>query len=438
MKITSLSLRTTSVLALGIALVGVATAQKPTAPVLNSNPGARYTVFLNFTGFNYSGTWSGGTPGNVPAYTQDADPTTFNAAEVAAIKDAWARTAQAYVGFNINVTTVDPASSSLTDAQKKTFYDNTQYLTHTVIGGSNGWYGNAGGVSFLGVAQQATTSQGRRTNWVFPVDGTGTSPKYVSTAVTHEVGHHLRLSHQTDENNGAGYSSNNNASGNGSYGPIMGASYNAQRTVWRQGKAGVNDNDVAELQLNANIGSLLDSGIGHSIGTATALSVNPDGTINSGVSKGWIMPKASTGYSAVGEDSYTKDYFSFTTNGGAISLTANDGSSFLEAGVADPGATMNSVLRILDINGTVLGTSTTDITTLKHTWSGNLGAGTYYAQVVSPGAFTSSYEPDSRYFNMGAYFISGSGFSSVPEPGTMIALAGGVGLLLRRRRKSSK
>ena len=130
-----------------------------------------------------------------------------------------------------------------------------------------------------------------------------------------------------------------------------------------------------------------------------------------------------------------KDFFSFFSTGGAISMTATDGSSFLQAGVADPGATMRSVLRILDINGTVLGTSTEDATTLNHTWNGSLAAGQYIAQVVSYGDYISSYEPDSRYFNMGAYFLSGSGFSPVPEPTTFIVMLGGIGLLLRRKRK---
>lgn len=410
-------------------------AQHPLAPQLSSNPGARYTVFLDFSGFNYNGTWGGKTPGNVPAYTQDSDATTFNSAEITSIKEAWARTAVAYVGFNVNVTTIDPATAGMTDAQRQTWYDQTQYVTHTIIGGSYNWYGAAGGVSYVGIAQQATTSAGRRTNWIFPVNGTGTGAKYVAAATIHEDGHHLRLSHQHDEASGAEYSTNNNAQGNGSYAPIMGASYYSQRGTWRVGKAGTNANDVAELQNNTNIGSLLDSGIGHTIASATSLAVNGDGTINAALAKSWIMPMASTGYSAIGENSYTKDYFKFQSNGGVISLTANDGSQFLQAGVADPGATMRCVLRILDVNGNVVATGSEDATTLLHTWTGNLAVGTYYAQVVSYGDYISAYEPDSRYFNMGAYFLSGSGFAPVPEPATCVALMGGLGVLLQRRKK---
>ncbi|HLO98392.1 MAG TPA: PEP-CTERM sorting domain-containing protein [Fimbriimonas sp.] len=421
----------TSLCALSLAF---ASAQHPVAPSLSSNPGAQYTIFLNFSGFDYSGTWAGGTPGNVPAYTQDGDATTFTTDEVNAIKETWARVSQAYIGFNINVTTVDPAPSNLNDAQRKDYYDNTQYLTHTIIGGSYNWYGAAGGVSYVGVAQDPTTVNGMRTNWVFPANGTGTTPKYMTAAIIHEDGHHLRLWHQSDENNGGGYSSNNGAVGDGSYAPIMGVSYYSQRGTWRVGKAGVNDNDVAELQKNTNIGPLLDSGIGHSMATATALAIATDGTVDSSLASGWIMPTAESGYSAT---SYTTDFFKFYSDGGPLSLTAHDGTQFLQEGVADPGATMRSVLEILDINGTVVGTATEDASTLNHIWNGTLGTGEYYARVRSYGAYVSSYEPDSQYFNMGAYFLSGSGFSAVPEPATMVALLGGVGLLLKRRRKSA-
>ena len=427
--------RTLLTVALGICLVGVACAQHPIAPSLSSNPGAKYSIFLDFAGFKYNGNWGGHTPGNVPAYTIDADPSTFNTAEVAAIKEAWVRTAQAYVGFNINVTTVDLATPGLSDALRQTFYDNTQYMTHTIIGGTYNWFGASGGVSYVGVAQQATTTNGMRTNWVFPVNGTGTNPKSVSSATTHEDGHHLSLQHQTDENNGGGYSSNNGASGNGSYAPIMGTTYNSQRATWRLGKPGTNANDVSVLESNLDIGPLLDSGVGHTLATASTLAVNLDGTINAAMAKSFIMPKSTTGYSAVGENSYTKDYFAFLSNGGPITLTANDGSEFLQLGIADPGATMRSILRILDGNGNVLGTSSEDSTTLVHTWSGNLGVGTYYAQVVSYGAYVSNYEPNSNYFNMGAYFLSGSGFSPVPEPTSILAMLGGIGFLVVRKRK---
>ncbi|MBL8059829.1 MAG: PEP-CTERM sorting domain-containing protein [Chthonomonas sp.] len=407
---------------------------QPIPPALSSRPGAQYTIYLNFAGFNYSGTWANRTPGNVPAFTLDGDATTFTSAEMQRIRETWARAAAAFVGFNINVTTVDPAPAGLTHAERKTWYDNTQYLTHTILGGSNSWYGSAGGVSYVGIAEQATTTNGRRTNWVFPAGGSGTSAKAMGFVAAHEDGHHLGLPHQHDENTGGEYSSNGGASGDGSYAPIMGTAYNSQRATWRVGTTGTNVNDVAVLLNNLNIGPLIDDGISHTMASATPMAVLANGTSNAAQNRGWILPRAETNYAAEGANAYTKDFFKFRTLGGTVSLTANDGTSFLIAGVADGGATMRSSLRIFNSSGSLVGVATESASTLVHTWTGSLTAGDYYAEVTSVGAYTSGYEPNARYFNMGAYFITGSGLAPVPEPVSLISLGAGLVVILRRRR----
>jgi len=446
------SLRAFSVSVLSLALAGLSLAElHPQAPQLSSNANAKYTLYLDFSGFNYDGQWgnTGRTPGNVPAYTTDGDNSTFNTAEKTAITNTWARYVNAYAGFNINVTTVDPAAAGLADAQRQSFYDQKQYMMHTVLGGTYNWYGSSGGVSYVATAQNANVLTGRHTNWVFPVNGSGTSDKGMAAAGIHEDGHGLSLNHQHDEHklainpndpNGE-YSSNNNSNGNGSYGPLMGTTYNSQRGTWRVGAAKYGDaNDVAVLESNGAMGPLLDDNIGHSFATATSLAVAGSSVdVTSSRSKGFIMPKSSAGYSAgsgVGdEDVYTKDYYSFRAAGGAVTLVAHDGNSLLQAGVADPGATMRAVMRIYDKNHNLVGTATEDTSTLVHTWSGTLATGDYFAQIVSYGAFVSAYEPDSRYFNMGGYFLTGSGLAQpVPEPASLIAIAAGVGALLRRRR----
>ena len=47
----------------------------------------------------------------------------------------------------------------------------------------------------------------------------------------------------------------------------------------------------------------------------------------------------------------------------------------------------------------------------------------------------SSHETNAPYFNMGGYFLTGSGIQAVPEPASMLALALGATALLRRRKK---
>ena len=255
-------------------LAGGAFAAGPSAPELASRPGAAYTIYMNFSGFEYNGTWggTGKTPGNVPAYTTDGDATTFSATELNNIRQVWARTAQKYSGFDVNVTTIDPAVAAgraSSDAQRQAYYDATPRAMHTVIGGTSAWFGSAGGVSYVGTTQYGGYTGGFHTNWVFPNSSAG-NLRYLAEATAHENGHGLSLSHQKDQITGAEYSSNNGANGNGSYAPIMGNSYSSQRGAWREGNAAGNgQNDVATLLSNGGMGSLLEDGIGHSLATAT-------------------------------------------------------------------------------------------------------------------------------------------------------------------------
>ena len=440
-----------------VAGVAIAPAQvHPAAPALNSNPGATYTLYLNFGGFDYrsvvnnngagyaNGTWgyTQKSPGIVPSYDTDGDLTSFSTAEVDQIKKTWAQYANAYRGFNINVTTVDPAAAVVGDAAKHAFYDQAQHVQQTIIGGSYTWFGSAGGVSYVGTTQSANTFTGGHTNWVFPANGTGTDSRNMAVAGIHEDGHALGLNHQHDETNGNEYTRGDYTGSNyraaGTYGAIMGDSYYVQRDAWRIGSAAKgNANDVAALQANRDMGPLQDDGIGHALLTATALAISPTGLVDvhSSKTEGFIMPLASTGYSA---DAYTEDFFSFATAGGLVTLVAHDGTTFLEDGVADPGATMRSALTVYDFGGNVVGTGLEDSTTMLHTFSRSLGAGQYYARISSYGAYVSSHEPNARYFNMGGYFLTGSGFAqAVPEPASLVALVAGSVAFLRRRRKAA-
>ena len=146
-------------------------------------------------------------------------------------------------------------------------------------------------------------------------------------------------------------------------------------------------------------------------------------TVNYAQAKGIITPTSTTSPTPIGASNYTTDFFRFHTNGGAVSLIVNDGSEFLTAGTPDPGAMLRSTLTILNTSGSVIGTATEAASTLSETFSGTLAAGTYYAEIASYGGHTQtlgSYNT-TYYFDMGSYFITGSGLS-VPEPGTWAML----------------
>ena len=70
-----------------------------------------------------------------------------------------------------------------------------------------------------------------------------------------------------------------------------------------------------------------------------------------------------------------------------------------------------------------MATATEASSTLSETYSGTLPAGNYYAEIDSYGGHTQtlgSYNT-TYYYDMGSYFLTGSGVS-VPEPGTWAML----------------
>jgi hypothetical protein len=78
---------------------------------LHSNPLATKSIYLDFDGYliaagsAWSTDFNGGQTINAPAWSIDADPTSFNDAERAVIQGIWQRVAEDFAPFNINVTT---------------------------------------------------------------------------------------------------------------------------------------------------------------------------------------------------------------------------------------------------------------------------------------------------------------------------------------------
>jgi hypothetical protein len=432
----------------------------PAVPAFSSRPGAAYTLYLDFAGFTFTGNWGGvaaDVPGTTPAYTLDGDATSFTATELANIKNAWSRTAEKFIGFNINVTTVDPAvaaGQAATDFQRQAYYDATARVMHTVIGGNGSWKPGAGGWSYLSTAQNSYPTSGNggaglgwHTNWGFSALAPSHLP-FLGEISAHENGHALRLSHQSDYSGTTllvEYSAGTGGSGAGTVAPIMGNSYETQRGTWRTGSAHSNStglkiqqNDVLELLGNNGIGPLMDDGIGHVLASATPLP-KLGNVIDSAAAKGFIVPASSTAPNPIGVNNYTTDFFSFSTSGGNVTINLLAGRSTITPGFADPGATLDGSLAILDASGNVLFNAAT--ANLNETLNVNLPGGNYFIRVNSAGGrtITSPGAEPAQYFDMGSYFLTG--FIAVPEPTTiaLLSLAGfaavaGVYRVRRRRR----
>lgn len=344
-----------------------------TIPALNSNEDATAQLYLDFDGSS-SMSWAGKTTGLTPAYDTDGDASTFTAGELTNIQNIWARVAESFSPFNINVTTVDPGNND------------DHVTTHVVIGGTGSWYGSAGGVAYVGGFYNSASNIA----WVFPKMLGNGNAKYTADATAHEAGHTFGLIHQSSYSGSTKTAEYN--PGTTAKAPIMGNSYSATRSLWWNGpsSAGASaiQNDVNVLSDEDGPGfGYREDDVAGSTGSATAMDVEDDVVSASGII----------------EQLSDKDYFSFSTLAGDISMTVSP---------AALGGMLDAKLSILDGNGDVV--TSADTSSLGETVNALVASGTYYVVVESKGTAG----------DLGQYTLSGTVTTSpnfVAAPGTFAA-----------------
>jgi Metallo-peptidase family M12B Reprolysin-like/PKD domain len=329
-------------------------------PVLDSDPSASAKLYLDFHG-EPAESWGLAPIPATPAYDTDGDPTTFSADELANIQQIWARVAEVYSPFNIDVTTVDPGSY------------NNQQAQRVVIGGDGSWDGSGEtGVSEVGsfYNNQANTS------YVFSAS-VGGDPHETAELIAHEAGHAFGLNHQSVYSGTSLVEEYN--PGNGDTAPIMGNSLNSTRGLWWDGP---NDQAYNDIQDDMAVIAGSNNGFGYraiedgqTTGTADALGISNDTASASGII----------------EHTNQTDFYSFTTTGGSVTLNVN---------VAPYGPTLHAQEVLEDGSGNIIA-SADDANTLGQTITTTLSAGNYYIVVESYG----------QYGDVGQYTVSGT----VPE-----------------------
>lgn len=188
-----------------------------TVPAFSSKPSAPVKIHLDFDG-DFSATWGWGySPGTTPAYDTDGDPSSFSDAELSDIRTIGDHVAEAFSFFNIDVTTIPPASL------------NNREAIRVVFGGDGAWFGSAGGVAYV----DAFTNGAPNTVWAF--SEVLFTPRNNAIVAVHEAGHAFGLYHQSIYRGNELI--NEYDPGDAMRGPFMGAPWSARRATWHVGFA---------------------------------------------------------------------------------------------------------------------------------------------------------------------------------------------------------
>ena len=330
-------------------------------PQLSSNSGAKVKLYLDFNG-NFEASWGSYKNVTTKVFDQDGDATTFSTSEISTIREIWARVAEDYAPFNIDVTTVDPGN-----------FANGAAVRLAIGGNYSDWFGQAaGGVAYVGGFNKSASNTG----YVFEdALGNGTA-RYVAEATSHEAGHLFGLLHQSTWVNGQLQNEYN--SGNSGWAPIMGVGYYSTRTTWFNGTSDVGANVYQDdvVLLTAAVGLRADD-YSNSFSTPSTLPVN--GT--------------SVNFAGLIGSRTDVDAFQFSTGGGTVNFQMN---------VAQFGNNLDGAIEIRNSAGNVISVSDPS-NSFGASLSTNLAAGSYFLVVRGSGTFGNS-----SYGNLGQYTVTGT------------------------------
>jgi hypothetical protein len=340
-------------------------------PLLNSNPSATgKVIYLDFDGQKVSGTaWNGGNLIN-------AAPSTASAANILQI---WKRVSEDYRPFDVNVTT---DSTKFNNA-----FPNRRI--RVIFTPTSSWFGQAGGVAYLNSFTWGGTPG--TPCWVFE-NQLGYSPKNMSEAASHEVGHTLSLRHQSTYNSSCGKINEYHpglGTGVTSWAPIMGVGYSKNVTIWHNGPNAVSCTNIQFDHGSGNPGitglsflSFLPDDIGNTFASAKIMNLNNLTTLDSGI----ITQPTDI------------DAFRFTIcNNRYVTFSVKP---FALDTINYSGANLDIRLHIYDASNNLLALDTT-LTRLHAIRGLNLTPGSYYFTV--DGGRSANY---SDYGSLGKYYVS--------------------------------
>jgi Ca2+-binding RTX toxin-like protein len=279
---------------------------------LHSNPNAKHTIYLDFTGHTTENTgWNNINRPTIisPAYDTNGDASTFSNTEISEMVEIWQRVAEDFAPFEVNVTTEAP---NIEDLQKSgagdTRWGIRNIMTQDINAVDNTVLFGAGGIAYINSFNSSSDT---------PVFSFNKGVNNAAMTASHEIGHSLGLLHdgQIDSNpndniNDAKSYHSGFGSGSTSWGTIMGSPFGKNLTQWSKGDYQYADNqqdDLAVITTNNGFGYRVDD-YGDNLNTATRLSADASNKIST---FGLI------------ERNTDKDVFSFVTGTGSVLLNLN-------------------------------------------------------------------------------------------------------------------
>ncbi|MFD0892174.1 hypothetical protein KBB96_12150 [Luteolibacter ambystomatis] len=345
-------------------------------PKFNSRPGARGCIYLDFDGQVVTGSrWNSALEPTINALAP-----TYTEAEMTSICQV---VAEDYAPFNVTVTTDEAVFNAAPSTRRMRVILTPSPLSFLL---------GTGGIALLGSWSDGSGDP----CWVYT---TGTGSVYGSAlAASHEVGHTFGLLHD-----GLG-TAEYYGTGNGAWGPIMGAPYGIPIVQFSNGDytgATNFEDDLAIISGAVNgIGYMTDE-YGNTPATASTLTKNSSGAL------------AVNGLIATNTDI---DYFTFSTTGGNCQINLKSPAAI------NPNATdLNISATLYDANGTVL-LASNPAGAMTASVSQVLPAGTYRLSVEGAAEGTFDTGGYSKYGSIGTYAISGvipglgSGAVAITEP----------------------
>jgi hypothetical protein len=369
-------------------------ARKAAAPLtetfeLHSRPSASRTIYLDFNGYDLpaSSPWVDDVaPGWQPAYSLDADDSTFSDTERTVIQQVWARVAEDFAPFDLDVTTEEPPPSRL----RRLSTADQEYGMPVAIVGNDSW---PSGIAYLDVFSDVDNSY-YFPAWTFLSD-ISDDPAIIADIVSHEAGHTLSLEHDSGDDGEYHW-------GAGVWSPIMGQGDRAL-TQWSKGEYDGAYNGSPGDPLQDDLALIADRA-----------PKRADDHADTTTGATWLGAGQTLGGSGVVTDRGDQDVFELQRGSCAEQTTVS-------VSPAQHGPSLDVRLRVLDANGATLVSSapTTGTTTqngiLVPTGMGasatipSTSAGTYYVEVDGGGQGDATAEGWSDYASLGTYTVTANG-----------------------------